>query len=283
MVTIATTYKASATCQALAKCSVVLFLSPHVHRPVLLLFYSWRNRCSRSLHNLAKDTQATKTVVETPLDPCLWLKVHILSTVDFLDKIKAPDPRAWGRQLLTMGLGNSSHEGNRCHRGRRCASVLGTRQAAAVMPPRQALRQSGLQQEQWAWSKIQRSQGASQMATAYNVSICKMGLTFISKGYCEDLGAPKITAGGDCSQEIKRLLFLGRKVMTNVDSILKSRDITLPTKVCLVKASQGNQSWIFIGRTDVEAETAVLWPLCSESLHRATYFLKSKGSFLCWF
>ena len=46
----------------------------------------------------------------------------------------------------------------------------------------------------------------------------------------------KITADGDCSQEIKRCLFLGRKVMTNLDSILKSRDITLPTKVHLVKA-----------------------------------------------
>ena len=45
----------------------------------------------------------------------------------------------------------------------------------------------------------------------------------------------KITAGGDCSHEIKRHLLLGRKVMTNLDSILKSRDITLPTKVCLVK------------------------------------------------
>ena len=46
----------------------------------------------------------------------------------------------------------------------------------------------------------------------------------------------KITADGDCSHEIKRCLFLGRKVMTNLDSILKSRDNTLPTKVCLVKA-----------------------------------------------
>ena len=46
----------------------------------------------------------------------------------------------------------------------------------------------------------------------------------------------KITADGDCSQEIKRRLLLGRKVMTNLDSILKSRDIILPTKVCLVKA-----------------------------------------------
>ena len=46
----------------------------------------------------------------------------------------------------------------------------------------------------------------------------------------------KIAADGDCSHEIKRCLLLGRKVMTNLDSILKSRDITLPTKVCLVKA-----------------------------------------------
>ena len=46
----------------------------------------------------------------------------------------------------------------------------------------------------------------------------------------------KITADGDCSHEIERRLLLGRKVMTNLDSILKSRDITLPTKVCLVKA-----------------------------------------------
>ena len=50
------------------------------------------------------------------------------------------------------------------------------------------------------------------------------------------LGASKITADGDCSHEIKRRLLLGRKVMTNLDSIFKSRDITLPTKVRLVKA-----------------------------------------------
>ena len=47
------------------------------------------------------------------------------------------------------------------------------------------------------------------------------------------LGGSKITADGDCSNEVKRRLLLGRKVMTNLDSILKSRDITLPTKVCL--------------------------------------------------
>ena len=51
-----------------------------------------------------------------------------------------------------------------------------------------------------------------------------------------NLGGSKITADGDCSHEIKRHLLLGRKIMTNLDSILKSRDITLPTKVHLVKA-----------------------------------------------
>ena len=116
----------------------------------------------------------------------------------------------------------------------------------------------------------------------------------------------KITADGDCSYEIKRCFLLGRKVMTNLDSILKSRDITLPTKVHLVKAMtfpvmyrcelyykeswapkkwcfwtvvlektleipldckeiwpvhpKGNPYWIFIGRTDAEAETSILWP-----------------------
>ena len=49
-------------------------------------------------------------------------------------------------------------------------------------------------------------------------------------------GGPKLTADGDCSHEIKRHLLFGRKAMTNLDGILKSRDITLPTKVCLVKA-----------------------------------------------
>ena len=51
-----------------------------------------------------------------------------------------------------------------------------------------------------------------------------------------NFGGSKITADGDCSHEIKRRLLLGRKVMTNLDSILESRDITLPTKVCLAKA-----------------------------------------------
>ena len=112
----------------------------------------------------------------------------------------------------------------------------------------------------------------------------------------------KITADHDCNHEIKRHLLLGRKVMINLDSILKSRDITLSTKVHLVKAMvfpvvmygceeswvlknwcfwtvvlektlespldykeiqpvhpKGAQSWVFIGRTDVEAETPILW------------------------
>ena len=63
------------------------------------------------------------------------------------------------------------------------------------------------------------------------------------------LGGSKIKADGDCSHEIKRCLLLGTKAMTNLDSILKSRDITLPTKVCLVKAMvfpvimYGYESW----------------------------------------
>ena len=64
------------------------------------------------------------------------------------------------------------------------------------------------------------------------------------------LGGSKITADGDCNHEIKRRLLFGRKVMTNLDSILKSRDITLPTKVCLVKpvyfpvVMYGCESWM---------------------------------------
>ena len=120
-------------------------------------------------------------------------------------------------------------------------------------------------------------------------------------------GGSKITTDGDCSHEIKRHLLLGRKVMTNLDGIFKTWDITLSTKVCLVKAMvfpvviwiweldykeswllknwcfwtvvlektlaspldwkeiqlvypKGDQSWVFIGRTDVEAETPILWP-----------------------
>ena len=97
----------------------------------------------------------------------------------------------------------------------------------------------------------------------------------------------KITADGDCSHEIKRRLLLGGKVMTNLDSILKSRDITLSTKNRLVKAMvfpvektpespldckeiqpvhpKGDQPWVFFGRNDAKAETPVLWPPYAKS------------------
>ena len=75
----------------------------------------------------------------------------------------------------------------------------------------------------------------------------------------------KITADGDCSHEIKRCLFLGRKVMTNLDSILKSRDITLPTKVCLVKAvafpvvMYGCESWTIKRAEHWRTDAFELW------------------------
>ena len=75
----------------------------------------------------------------------------------------------------------------------------------------------------------------------------------------------KITADGDCSQEIKRCLFLGRKAMTSLDSILKSRDITLPTKVCLVKAMvfpvdlYGCESWTIKKAECQRIDTFELW------------------------
>ena len=90
----------------------------------------------------------------------------------------------------------------------------------------------------------------------------------------------KITAEGDCNHKINRHLLLGRKVMTNLDSTFKSRDITLLTKIRLVKAMvfpvvmygweswaeiqpvhpKGNQPWDFFGRNDAKAETPVFWP-----------------------
>ena len=81
-------------------------------------------------------------------------------------------------------------------------------------------------------------------------------------------GGSKITADGDCSHEIKRPLLLGRKVMTNLDSILKSRDITLPTKVRLVKAMvfpavmYGCESWT-IKKAECQRIDAIE-PLCWE-------------------
>ena len=79
------------------------------------------------------------------------------------------------------------------------------------------------------------------------------------------LGASKITADGDCSHEIKRRLFLGRKVMTNLDSIFKSRDITLPTKVRLVKAMvfpvvmYGCESWTVKNAERSRIDASELW------------------------
>ena len=79
------------------------------------------------------------------------------------------------------------------------------------------------------------------------------------------LGSSKITAGGDCSHEIKRRLLLGRKAMTNLDSILKSRDITLPTKVNLVKAlfflvvMYGCESWTIKTAEHRRIDTFELW------------------------
>ena len=79
------------------------------------------------------------------------------------------------------------------------------------------------------------------------------------------LGGSKITAGGDGSHEIKRRLLLGRNVMTNLDSIFKSRDITLPTKVCLVKAMvfplvmYGCKSWTVAERQRIDAFELWCW------------------------
>ena len=79
------------------------------------------------------------------------------------------------------------------------------------------------------------------------------------------LGGSKITADGDCSQEIKRHILLGRKVMTNLDGIFKSRDITLPTKVRLVKAMvfpvvmYGCESWTVKKAENHRIDAFELW------------------------
>ena len=89
------------------------------------------------------------------------------------------------------------------------------------------------------------------------------------------LRGSKITADGDCSHEIKRRLLLGRKVMTNLDSIFKSRDITLPTKVCLVKAMvffpvvmYGCESWTIKKAECRRTDAFELW--CWRRLLRAS-------------
>ena len=89
------------------------------------------------------------------------------------------------------------------------------------------------------------------------------------------LGGSKITADGDCSHEIKRCLLLGRKAMTNLESILKNRDITLPTKVCLVKAMvfpvvmYGCESWTIKKAEHQRIHAFVLW--CQRRLLRVPW------------
>ena len=91
-------------------------------------------------------------------------------------------------------------------------------------------------------------------------------------------GGSKITADGDCSHEIKRRLLLGRKVMTNLDSILKNRDITLPTKVCLVKAMvfpvvmYGCESWTIKKAEHQRTDAFELW--CWRRLLRVPWTAK---------
>ena len=88
----------------------------------------------------------------------------------------------------------------------------------------------------------------------------------------------KIAADGDCSHEIKRHLLLGRKVMTNLDSILKSRDITLPTKVCLVKAMvfpvvmYGFESWTIKKAEHRRIDAFELW--CQRRLLRVPWTIR---------
>ena len=94
----------------------------------------------------------------------------------------------------------------------------------------------------------------------------------------------KITEDGDCSHEIKRHLLLGRKVMTNLDSILKSRDITLPTKVCLVKAMvfpvvmYGCESWTVKKAENQRIDAFELW--CWRRLLRVGWTAKRSSSIL---
>ena len=95
-------------------------------------------------------------------------------------------------------------------------------------------------------------------------------------------GGSKITADGDCSHEIKRHLLLGRKVMTNLDSILKSRDITLPTKVHLVKAMvfpvimYGCESWTVKKTGHRRIDTFELW--CWRRLLRVPWTARDPAS-----
>ena len=94
----------------------------------------------------------------------------------------------------------------------------------------------------------------------------------------------KITAGGECSHEIKRHLLLGRKAMTNLDSVLKSKDITLPTKVCLVKAMvfpvvmYGCESWTIKKAERWRTDTFELW--CWRRLLRVPWTARRSNQFI---
>ena len=98
------------------------------------------------------------------------------------------------------------------------------------------------------------------------------------------LGGSKITADGDCSHEIKRCLLLGRKVMTNLDSIFKSRDITLPTKVRLVKAMvfpvvmYGCESWTIKKAERRRIDASELW--CWRRLLRVPWTARRSNQFI---
>ena len=98
------------------------------------------------------------------------------------------------------------------------------------------------------------------------------------------LGGSKITSDGDCSHEIKRRLLLGRKVMTNLDSILKSRDITLPTKVRLVKAMvfpvviYGCESWTVKKAESQRIDAFELW--CWRRLLRFLWTVRRSNQFI---
>ena len=98
------------------------------------------------------------------------------------------------------------------------------------------------------------------------------------------LGGSKITADGDCSHEIKRRLFLGRKVMSNLDSILKRRDITLPTKVRLVKAMvfpvvmYGCESWTVKKAERRRIDAFELW--CCKRLLRVPWTARRSNQFI---
>ena len=87
----------------------------------------------------------------------------------------------------------------------------------------------------------------------------------------------KITADGDCSHEIKRCFLLGRKAVTNRDSILKSRDMTLPTKVCLVKAVVFP---VVVYRCDLSSRSLILLAICIPSCLKDLFYLLALFVFL---